>query len=97
VEKANHRAALTVSPGLVTIKYASVMVLVASAGQGRSGACYGRGRGTRTMWPATILQFRPRISALIDGAAASMLQLADYFARPTPSGRDRALPLTRVG
>jgi glucosamine-6-phosphate deaminase len=31
------------------------------------------------MWPATILQHHPHVTVLIDNAAASRLQLGDYF------------------
>jgi glucosamine-6-phosphate deaminase len=31
------------------------------------------------MWPATILQHNPHVTVLIDNAAASRLQLGDYF------------------
>lgn len=43
------------------------------------------------MWPATILQMHPHVTVLIDNAAASRLQLGDYFrntyaAKPTWQG-----------
>ena len=31
------------------------------------------------LWPATILQHHPHVTVLLDGAAASRLQLADYY------------------
>ena len=31
------------------------------------------------MWPATILQHHPHVTVLLERAAASRLQLADYY------------------
>jgi glucosamine-6-phosphate deaminase len=31
------------------------------------------------LWPGTILQHHPHVTVLLDGAAASRLQLADYY------------------
>jgi glucosamine-6-phosphate deaminase len=46
------------------------------------------------MWPATILQHQPHVTVLIDNAAASRLQLGDYFrstyaAKPPGRGSDQ--------
>jgi len=40
------------------------------------------------MWPATILQHHPHVTVLIDTAAASRLQLADYY-RSTYAAKPR--------
>jgi glucosamine-6-phosphate deaminase len=31
------------------------------------------------MWPATVMQHHPRATVLLDAAAASRLQLGDYY------------------
>lgn len=31
------------------------------------------------MWPATVLQMHPHVTVMIDDAAASRLQLGDYY------------------
>ena len=48
------------------------------------------------MWPGTILQHHPHVTVLLDEAAASRLQLADYY-RETygPSRPGRASELAR--
>ncbi|MDN5791677.1 MAG: glucosamine-6-phosphate deaminase, partial [Brevibacterium aurantiacum] len=32
-----------------------------------------------SMWPATVLQMHPHVTILVDDAAASRLQLGDYY------------------
>ncbi|KAA9132364.1 glucosamine-6-phosphate deaminase [Microbacterium caowuchunii] len=65
--------------GLGTIMEARHIVLVAT-GAGKAQAVHHLVEGAvSALWPATILQHHPRVSVLIDEAAASRLQLADYY------------------
>lgn len=65
--------------GLATIMSAHHLVVVAT-GRGKAEAVHHLAEGAvSAMWPATILQHHPHVSVLIDGAAASRLQLADYY------------------
>jgi glucosamine-6-phosphate deaminase len=77
--------------GLATIMSARHVVLIA-AGRAKAEAIHHLVEGpVSAMWPATILQHHPHVTILIDSAAASRLQLADYFrstyaAKPTWQG-----------
>ncbi len=77
--------------GLGTIMSARHALLVA-AGPGKAEAIHHLVEGAVTaMWPGTILQHHPHVTVLLDGAAASRLQLADYYretyrAKPTWQG-----------
>jgi len=65
--------------GLATIMSARHIVLVAG-GRGKAEAVHHLVEGAvSALWPATILQHHPHVSVLIDDAAASRLQLADYY------------------
>jgi glucosamine-6-phosphate deaminase len=65
--------------GLGTIMAARHIVLIAT-GRAKADAVHQLIEGpVSAMWPATILQHHPHVSVLIDDAAASRLQLADYF------------------
>lgn len=65
--------------GLATIMAARHIVLVAT-GQGKAEAVHHLAEGAVTaMWPGSILQHHPHVSVLLDRAAASRLQLADYY------------------
>ncbi len=65
--------------GLATIMSARHVVLVAT-GRGKAEAVHHLAEGgVSALWPATILQHHPHVSVLIDDAAASRLQLADYY------------------
>ncbi|ACQ80994.1 glucosamine-6-phosphate isomerase [Beutenbergia cavernae DSM 12333] len=65
--------------GLATIMAAKHIVLLAS-GRGKAEAIHHLVEGAvSAMWPATILQHHPHVSVLVDPAAASRLQLADYY------------------
>jgi glucosamine-6-phosphate deaminase len=65
--------------GLGTIMAARHVVLVA-AGAGKAEAVHHLVEGpVSALWPATILQHHPHVTVLLDGAAASRLQLADYY------------------
>jgi glucosamine-6-phosphate deaminase len=65
--------------GLATIMQARHIVLIAT-GRAKADAIHQLVEGpVSAMWPATILQHHPHVTVLIDNAAASRLQLADYF------------------
>lgn len=65
--------------GLGTIMTARHLVLVAT-GAHKAEAVHQLVEGpVSAMWPATIMQHHPHATVLVDGAAASRLQLADYY------------------
>ncbi|WP_448061327.1 glucosamine-6-phosphate deaminase [Cellulomonas hominis] len=65
--------------GLATIMAARHLVLLAS-GRGKAEAVHQLAEGpVSAMWPATVLQHHPHVTVLVDDAAASRLQLADYY------------------
>ena len=65
--------------GLGTIMQAKHVVLIAS-GRHKAVAIHQLLEGpVSAMWPGTILQHHPHVTVLIDNAAASRLQLGDYF------------------
>lgn len=65
--------------GLGTIMQARHIVLVA-LGSGKAEAVHHMVEGAvSALWPATILQHHPHVTVLVDDAAASRLQLADYY------------------
>ncbi|WP_420111766.1 glucosamine-6-phosphate deaminase [Pseudactinotalea sp.] len=65
--------------GLATIMEARHLLLVAT-GRAKSEAVHHLVEGAvSAMWPATILQHHPKVTVLIDGAAASRLALSDYY------------------
>lgn len=65
--------------GLGTIMEARHVVLVAT-GSGKAEAVQHLVEGAvSALWPATILQHHPRVTVLVDAAAATRLQLADYY------------------
>ena len=65
--------------GLGTIMQARHIVLVAT-GRGKAEAIHHLVEGAvSALWPATILQHHPHVTVLVDDAAASRLQLADYY------------------
>ncbi len=65
--------------GLATIMSARHLVLLAS-GRGKAEAVHQLAEGpVSAMWPATVLQHHPHVTVLVDDAAASRLQLADYY------------------
>jgi glucosamine-6-phosphate deaminase len=68
-----------ITQGLGTIMSARQIVLVAS-GNGKAEAVHHMAEGSvSAMWPGTILQHHPHVTVLVDDAAASRLQLADYY------------------
>src|SRR6476646_8858781 len=65
--------------GLATIMSARHVLLVAT-GTGKAEAVHHLAEGAvSAMWPGTILQHHPHATVLLDDAAASRLQLADYY------------------
>ncbi len=55
------------------------LVLLAQ-GRGKAEAVHQLVEGpVSAMWPGTVLQHHPHVTVLVDDAAASRLQLADYF------------------
>lgn len=65
--------------GLGTIMAAKHLVLVAT-GAHKAEAVHHLVEGSvSAMWPATIMQHHPHATVLVDAAAASRLQLADYY------------------
>ncbi|GEL94767.1 glucosamine-6-phosphate deaminase [Cellulomonas composti] len=65
--------------GLATIMSARHLVLLAQ-GRGKAEAVHQLVEGpVSAMWPGTVLQHHPHVTVLVDDAAASRLQLADYF------------------
>lgn len=65
--------------GLGTIMRAQHIVLVAT-GAAKAEAVHQMVEGAvSALWPATILQHHPHVTVLVDDAAASRLQLADYY------------------
>jgi glucosamine-6-phosphate deaminase len=68
-----------VTQGLATIMSARHLVLVAT-GSGKAEAVHHLVEGAvSAMWPATVMQHHPRATVLVDPAAASRLQLGDYY------------------
>ncbi|BDZ40862.1 glucosamine-6-phosphate deaminase [Paraoerskovia sediminicola] len=65
--------------GLATIMSAKHLVLLAT-GKGKAEAVHQLVEGPiSAMWPGTIMQMHPHATVLVDDAAASRLQLADYY------------------
>lgn len=65
--------------GLATIMAAQHVILVAT-GASKAEAVHHLVEGAvSAMWPATILQHHPHVTALLDDAASHRLQLADYY------------------
>jgi len=65
--------------GLGTIMEARHVILVAT-GRSKAEAVHHLVEGpVSAMWPATVLQFHPHVTVLLDDAAARRLQLIDYY------------------
>lgn len=70
---------LCLTQGLGTIKEAKHLVLVATGGN-KAEAVHQMVEGPiSAMWPATVLQMHPHVTVMLDDAAASRLQLGDYY------------------
>jgi glucosamine-6-phosphate deaminase len=76
--------------GLATIMEARHVVLVATGRRKAEAVHYLVEGAVSAMWPATILQLHPHVTALLDDAAAHRLQLAGYYRetyRSKPDGQ----------
>ena len=74
--------------GLATIMSARHLVLLAT-GKGKAEAVHQLVEGpVSAMWPATIMQMHPHATVLVDDAAASRLQLGDYYRQKYASKPD---------
>lgn len=70
---------LCLTQGLGTIMEAKHLVLVATGGN-KAEAVHQMVEGPiSAMWPATVLQMHPHATVMLDDAAASRLQLGDYY------------------
>lgn len=68
-----------ITQGLGTIMQARHLVLIAT-GEGKSQAVRELVEGAvSAKWPGTVMQHHPHATVLIDEAAASKLELADYY------------------
>ena len=74
--------------GLGTIMEARHLVLIAVGGR-KAEAVHQMVEGPiSSMWPATVLQMHPHATVLVDDAAASRLQLGDYYRQTYASKLD---------
>ncbi|PYG00089.1 glucosamine-6-phosphate deaminase [Georgenia satyanarayanai] len=70
---------LCFTQGLGTIMEARHLVLIAT-GEGKAAAVQQLVEGpVSARWPATVMQHHPHATVLLDEAAASRLELADYY------------------
>ncbi|UVI36714.1 glucosamine-6-phosphate deaminase [Brevibacterium spongiae] len=70
---------LCLTQGMGTIMEAGHLVLVATGGN-KAEAVHQMVEGSiSAMWPASVLQMHQHVTVLLDDAAASRLQLADYY------------------
>ncbi|GAA1533605.1 MULTISPECIES: glucosamine-6-phosphate deaminase [Brevibacterium] len=75
--------------GLGTIMEARHLMLIATGGQ-KAEAVHQMVEGPiSSMWPATVLQMHPHATVLVDDAAASRLQLGDYYRQTYASKLDQ--------
>lgn len=65
--------------GLATIMEARHVILVAAGGRKAEAVHHLVEGPVSAMWPATILQHHPHVTALLDDSAAQRLQLAGYY------------------
>jgi glucosamine-6-phosphate deaminase len=65
--------------GLGTIMEARQILLMATGRNKAEAVHHMVEGGVSAMWPASILQFHPHATVLLDDAAATRLQLADYY------------------
>jgi glucosamine-6-phosphate deaminase len=74
--------------GLGTIMSARHLVLLAT-GRGKAEAVHQLVEGPiSAMWPGTVMQMHPHATVLVDDAAASRLQLGDYYRQTFASKPD---------
>lgn len=84
-----------ISQGLGTILEARRIVLTAT-GEGKAEAVAQLAEGAVcARWPATVLQAHPDVTVVVDEAAASKLELADYYRYSRALEREN--PLTPQG
>ena len=74
--------------GLATIMEARHVILVATGGRKAEAVHHVVEGPVSAMWPATILQHHPHVTALLDDAAAHRLQLAAYYREPSRATPD---------
>ena len=75
--------------GLGTIMEARHLMLIATGGH-KAEAVHQMVEGPiSSMWPATVLQMHPHATVLVDDAAASRLQLGDYYRQTYASKLDQ--------
>ncbi|WP_350270454.1 glucosamine-6-phosphate deaminase [Brevibacterium sp. CBA3109] len=75
--------------GLGTIREARHLMLIATGGN-KAEAVHQMVEGpVSSMWPATVLQMHPHATILVDDAAASRLQLGDYYRQTYANKLDR--------
>ncbi|MDN5635987.1 MAG: glucosamine-6-phosphate deaminase [Brevibacterium sp.] len=75
--------------GLGTIMEARHLVLIATGGH-KAEAVHQMVEGPiSSMWPATVMQMHPHATVLVDDAAASRLQLGDYYRQTYASKLDK--------
>lgn len=68
-----------ITQGLGTIMEARHLVLIAT-GEGKATAVHQMVEGAvSARWPASIVQLHPEVTVLVDDAAASRLELGDYY------------------
>ncbi len=68
-----------ITQGLATIMRAKQIVLVAEGSQKAEAVAQMVEGGGSALWPATVLQWHPNITVLLDEDAASKLKLADFY------------------
>ena len=70
---------LCLTQGMGTIMEAKHLVLVATGGNNAEAVHQMIEGPISAMWPATVLQMHQHVTVLLDEAAASRLQLGDYY------------------
>lgn len=79
-----------VTQGLATIMDARHLVLLAFGPKKADAVAQLVEGSVSARWPATVLQFHPHVTVIVDDAAAAKLELADYYREvygDTPSWR----------
>lgn len=79
---------LAITMGIKTILEAKEILVLAFGAQ-KAAACRAMIEGAiSSYWPASALQFHPKVTALLDEEAAADLELRDYLETVHPSGQD---------
>jgi glucosamine-6-phosphate deaminase len=77
-----------ITMGIKTILDAKEIVVLAT-GPNKAAACHKMIEGPiSAYWPASVLQFHPNVTALLDEDAAADLELRDYLETVHPAGKD---------